>query len=57
MALNKKVLQDIKKSFKDAHLDIKIYWILTTSLWNSTTVIHHTNTQVVGYPPPSGNIP
>ena len=27
MALNQTVLQDIKKSFKDVHLDVKIYWI------------------------------
>ena len=38
-ALNQKVLQDIKKSFEDVHLDAKIYWISPASLWNSTTVI------------------
>ena len=37
-ALTKKVLQDIKTSFEYAHLDIKIYWILPDTLWNSTTV-------------------
>ena len=39
MALNQIVLQDIKKSLKDVHLDAKIYWILPASLWNSTTAI------------------
>ena len=38
-ALNQKVLQGIKKSLEDVHLDAKIYWILPASLWNSTTVI------------------
>ena len=39
MALNQTVLQDIKKSLKDVYKDVKIYWILPASLWNSTTVI------------------
>ena len=32
------VLQDIKRSFKRAHLDAKNYWNLPASLWNSTNV-------------------
>ena len=32
------VLQDIKKSFKGAHWNAKIYWNSPASLWNSTTV-------------------
>ena len=43
-ALNLKVLQQIKKSFKDSHLDAKIYWILPASIWNSTAVIRLTST-------------
>ena len=39
MALNQTVLQDIKKTYEDVHLDVKIYWISPASLWNSTTVI------------------
>ena len=34
-----KALQDVKKYFKDVHFDVKIYWILPASLWNSTMVI------------------
>ena len=30
---------DIKKSFENAHLDAKIYWIAITTLWNSITDI------------------
>ena len=37
-ALTQKVLQGIKKSFDNAHWDIKVYWILLDTLWNSTTV-------------------
>ena len=33
------VLQDIKKSFENVHLDIKIYWISTVTLWNFTTLV------------------
>ena len=36
-ASNQKVLQSIKKSFQDAHLDVKVYWILTDTLQNSKT--------------------
>ena len=36
--LNQVVLKDIKKSFEEAHLDAKIYWISSATLWNSTTV-------------------
>ena len=39
MALNQTFLQDIKKSFEDVHLDVKIYWIPPASLWNPTTII------------------
>ena len=39
MALSKTVLQDIIIFFQDVHLDVKIYWILATIKWNSTTVI------------------
>ena len=35
---NQVVTQDIKKSFEEAHLDAKMYWISTATLWNSTTV-------------------
>ena len=38
-ALNQTVLQYIRKSFEDVHLDEKIYLISSASLWNSTTVI------------------
>ena len=41
--LNQVVLQDIKKSFEEAHLDARVYWISHNTLWNSTTVI----TQIV----------
>ena len=37
-ALTQKVLQGVKKSFEYVHWDIKIYWILPDTLWNSTTV-------------------
>ena len=36
--LNQKALQDIKKSFKEAHSNAKIYQISTAPLRNSTTV-------------------
>ena len=39
MAFNQTVLRDIKKSFEDVHLVVKIYWIPPASQWNSTTVI------------------
>ena len=32
------MLQDIRKSFENVHLDVKIYWILPATLWNSTTL-------------------
>ena len=32
------VLQDIRKSFENVHLDVKIYLISHATLWNSTTV-------------------
>ena len=38
-ALSQFVLQGIKKSIKEAHLDAKIYWISSATLWDSTTVI------------------
>ena len=38
LILNQPVLQDVKKSFKDIHLDIKMCWISPESLWNSTDV-------------------
>ena len=38
-ALNQNILQDVKKSFDDVHLDAKFYFISPTSQWNSTTVI------------------
>ena len=37
-ALTQKVLQGIKKSFEYAHWNVKVYWILLDTLWNSTTV-------------------
>ena len=37
-------MQDIKKSFENVHLDVKIYWISSATLWNSTTVITVINT-------------
>ena len=39
MAHNQTMLQDIKKSFEDVHLDLKIYQISYVSLLNSITVI------------------
>ena len=38
-ALYQVVLQDIKKSFEEAHLDAKIYWISSATPWNSTIFI------------------
>ena len=32
------VFQNVKISFKNVHLNVKIYWISTTTLWNSKTV-------------------
>ena len=37
-AIAQKVLQGVKKSFEYAHWNIKVYWILPDTLWNSTTV-------------------
>ena len=37
-ALPQTVLQDIKKSSEHVHWNVKNYWILYASLWNSTTV-------------------
>ena len=31
-------MQDVKKFFKNTHLDVIIYWISLATLWNSTTV-------------------
>ena len=39
MTLNQEVLQDINKSFKDVHLDVRIYLISPASLLDSTTLI------------------
>ena len=36
---NQVVLQGTNKSFQDVHLNAKVYWISTASLWNSTTVV------------------
>ena len=38
-ALKQFVSQDIKKPFKDTHLNAKVYSILSSTLWNSTIVI------------------
>ena len=38
-ALNQFVLGNMKKSFKEAHLDAKIYWISSATPWNSTIII------------------
>ena len=39
MARHQTVLQDTNKSFQNVHLWPKNYWILSDSLWNSTTVV------------------
>ena len=36
---NQVVLQGTNKSFQDVHLNAKVYWISTASLWNSATVL------------------
>ena len=38
LASNQVVLQEIKKSFEEAHLGAKNYWNLPASLWNFTNV-------------------
>ena len=37
--LNQKASQNIKKSFEVVHSDSKIYWTLTDTIWNSSTII------------------
>ena len=37
--LNQVVLQNVKKSFEEAHFDAKIYWISSATPWNSIIVI------------------
>ena len=39
MTLDQRVLQEIKKSFEDVHLDVKIYQISLVTLRNSTSLI------------------
>ena len=40
MALTKKVLQDILRSFEHAHWHMKSSWISNATPWNTTTVKH-----------------
>ena len=32
-------MQNLKKCYDDVHFNINIYWISTSTLWNSTTII------------------